>query len=213
MTQKVNVKTNYKELVDADAIAIAGAVIKGVYVEKVIPAPPPFDQTTVQKAIDELGVTITALAKAGGGKVLTSLKNKNRNELNGLLRKLAHYVQLNCNDDAQLVLNTGFQVKAKAVRSGLPLDKAEIISVANGQAKELVITVKKVLRAKSYEAEAAAVGPNNTVGPFQPAGVFTKSRMTITGLQPGTVYAIQVRAKGGPTGSGDWSDAVSQIVV
>ena len=35
--------------------------------------------------------------------------------------------------------------------------------------------------------------------------------MIVTGLTPGTVYAIQVRALGGTTGSGDWSDPVAHM--
>jgi hypothetical protein len=35
--------------------------------------------------------------------------------------------------------------------------------------------------------------------------------MTITGLTPGATYAIQVRALGGATGSGDWGDTVTRI--
>ncbi|PYR85245.1 MAG: hypothetical protein DMG18_06830 [Acidobacteria bacterium] len=47
---------------------------------------------------------------------------------------------------------------------------------------------------------------------FKQRAVFNKSRsMTITGLTPGTIYAIQVRALGGSTGSGDWSDAVTHM--
>ncbi len=126
--------------------------------------------------------------------------------LDGLLRRLSQYVQANCNDDVQFVLKSGFQAKTTPVRSQTPLDKATILSVDNGHTKQLVVATQKVPRAKLYEVQAAAVGANNTVGPFQTAGVFNKSRsMTITGLTPGTIYAIQVRALGGSTGSGDWS--------
>src|SRR5438876_7904284 len=212
MTQQVTVKTNVKRLSDPEAIASAGTVIKGVYVDKVIAAAPPFDEATLQTAVDDLKGAIAAQAQAGGGTVVTAVKKKKRNALDGLLRKLAHYVQANCNDDVQLVLKSGFQAKTIPVRSQTQLDKAKILSVDNGHTKQLVVTVQKVPRAKLYEVQAAAVGANNTVGPFQTAGVFNKSRsMTITGLTPGTIYAIQVRALGGSTGSSDWSDAVTHM--
>jgi len=159
MIQEVTVKTGFKKLSDSEALAIAGAVLKGVYADKAISAAPPFDQTTLQTAVDDLTGAIAVQAQAGGGTAVTAVKNKKRNALDGLLRKLAHYVQANCN-----------------------------------------------------EVQAAAVGANNTVGLFQTAGVFTKSRsMAITGLTPGTIYAIQVRALGGSTGSGDWSDSVTHM--
>src|SRR5438876_5492278 len=212
MTQKVIVLTGFAKLSDAEALATAGAVIKGIYVDKVFAAPPPFDEATLRTSVDDLTGSIATQAQAGGGTTVTTVKNKKRDVLDGLLRKLAHYVQANCNDDVQVVLNSGFQAKTTAVRSQVPLAKAKIVSVDNGHTKELVVRAQKIPRARSYEVQAAAVGANNTVGSFQPAGIFTKSRsMTVTGLTPGTIYAIQVRALGGSTGSGDWSDVVTHM--
>src|SRR6266568_2059601 len=212
MTQKVIVLTGFAKLSDAEALATAGAVIKGIYVDKVFAASPPFDEATLRTSVDDLTGSIATQAQAGGGTTVTTVKNKKRDVLDGLLRKLAHYVQANCNDDVQVVLNSGFQAKTTAVRSQVPLEKAKIVSVDNGHTKELVVRAQKIPRARSYEVQAAAVGANNTVGSFQPAGIFTKSRsMTVTGLTPGTIYAIQVRALGGSTGSGDWSDVVTHM--
>jgi hypothetical protein len=212
VTQKVTVKTAFPRLSDSEALATAGAVIKGIYVDKVIAAAPPLDEATLQTAVADLTGAIAAQAQAGGGTTVTAVKNKKRNVLDGLLRKLAHYVQANCNDDVQLVLKSGFQAKTIPVRSQTQLDKTTILSVDNGHTRQLAVTAQKVSRAKLYEVQVAVVGANNTVGPFQSAGFFTKSRsMIITGLTPGTIYAIQVRALGGATGSGDWSDAVAHM--
>jgi hypothetical protein len=211
MTKKVTVTLGLNKLTDTQAIAMALGIIKGaIYTDKTTFATPAVDQQALQTAVDDLNGALTAQAQ--GGTTATVVKNKKRVVLDGLLRKLAHYVQANCNDDVQIVLNAGFQAKTTSVRSQTPLDKAKINSVDNGHTTQLVVTVQKVARAKSYEVHTAAVGPNNTVGAFQPAGVFTKSRsMTLTGLTPGTIYAVQVRALGGSTGSGDWSDAVSHM--
>ena len=170
------------------------------------------DQQTLETAVNDFNGAIVAQA-AGGGTAATVAKNKKREVLNGLLRKLAHYVQANCNDDLQdFVTNSGFQARAVSVRSTAPPDKAQIQSVDNGHTTQLVVTVKKVPHAKMYQVQIAAVGANNTVGPFQPVGIFARSRsMTLTGLTPETVYAVQVRAWGGPTGFGDWSDALSHM--
>jgi len=212
MTEKITVKTGFRKLSDSQAIAMTGTVIKGAFVDKAIPAAPPFDQATLQAAVDDLTGAIAVQAQAGGGTTVTAVKNKKRDALDGLLRKLAHYVQANCNDDVQLVQKSGFQAKTTPVRSQTQLDKATILSVDNGHTKELLVTAQKVSRAKLYEVQAAAVAANNTVGTFQTAGVFNKARsMAVTGLMPGTIYAIQVRALGGSTGSGDWSDAVTHM--
>ena len=72
---------------------------------------------TLQTAMDDLKGAIAAQAQAGGGTVVTAVKKKKRNVLDGLLRKLAHYVQANCNDDVQLVVKTGFQAKTASAKS------------------------------------------------------------------------------------------------
>ena len=167
---KVTVKTGFKKLSDSQALAIAGAVINGLFVDKAIAAAPPFDETTLQTAVDDLTGAIAAQAQAGGCTAVTAVKNKKRSVLDGLLRRLAQYVQANCNDDVQFVLKSGFQAKTTPVRSQTPLDKATILSVDNGHTKQLVVAAQKVPRAKLYEVQAAAVGANNTVGPFQTAG-------------------------------------------
>jgi hypothetical protein len=212
MTEQVTVKTGFKKLPDSDALALAGTVLKGVFVDKVIAAAPPFDEATLQTAMDDLKGAIAAQAQAGGGTVVTAAKKKKRNVLDALLRKLAHYVQANCNDDAQLVVKTGFQAKTASVKSQTQLDKATILGVDNVHTRQLAVNAKKVAHAKLYEVQTAIVSANNSTGSFQSAGVFSKARsMTITGLTPGTTYAIQVRALGGATGSGDWSDTVTRI--
>src|SRR5438552_17178265 len=76
MTEQVTVKTNVKRLSDPDAIAFAGTVIKGVYVDKGIAAAPPFDEATLQTAVDDLKGAIAAQAQAGGGTVVTAFKKK-----------------------------------------------------------------------------------------------------------------------------------------
>ena len=144
MTQQVTVKTNVKRLSDPEAIASAGTVHKGVYVDKVIAAAPPFDEASLQTAVDDLKGAIAAQAQAGGGTVVTAFKKKKRNVLDGLLRKLGHYVQANCNDDEQLVVKAGFQVRAASARSQLQLDKATILSVDNVHTKQIVVNAKRV---------------------------------------------------------------------
>jgi hypothetical protein len=211
MIQNVIVKTGFQKLSDSEAIALAGAVIKGLYAAKALPAPP-MDQQVLQTAVDDMNGAIAGMAQSGGGRAATVVKKKKREVLNGLLRKLAHYVQANCNDDLQVVTNSGFQARTASVRSTAPPDKAQILSVDNGHTTQLVVTARKVPHAKMYQVLIAAVGANNTVGSFQPAGLFAKSRsMTLTGLTPGTIYAVQVRAWGGSIGFGDWSDAVSHM--
>ena len=76
MTQKVIVLTGFAKLSDAQALATAGAVFKGVYVDKVIAAPPPLEPATFETAVDDLTGAIAAQAQAGGGTAVTAVKTK-----------------------------------------------------------------------------------------------------------------------------------------
>ena len=75
MNEQVTIKTGFKKLSDSQALAIAGAVINGVFVDKAIAAAPPFDETTLQTAVDDLTGAI-ARPKQGGGTAVTAVKNK-----------------------------------------------------------------------------------------------------------------------------------------
>jgi hypothetical protein len=49
-------------------------------------------------------------------------------------------------------------------------------------------------------------------GAWQSGGLCTNSRsIPLNGLTPGKQYQVQVRAIGGSTGYGDWSDSVSHM--
>jgi hypothetical protein len=157
MNTKVIVKTGFGVLSDSQAIATAGAVIKGLYAEKSL-ATPPVDQATVQTAVDDLNGSIAVLQAQGGGMAATVVKKKKREVLNGLLRKLGHYVQANCNDDVQIVLNSGFQAKATSVRSQSPPGKVQIISVDNGQTTQLVAKIKEGLTCEALRSTYGSRG-------------------------------------------------------
>jgi hypothetical protein len=54
----------------------------------------------------------------------------------------------------------------------------------------------------------------NGTGNWTPAGTFTQARrIVLTGLMPGQIYAVQIRAVGGSVGYSDWSDAVTHMVM
>ncbi len=114
------------------------------------------------------------------------------------------------NDMAKL-LSSGFNA-VNMNRAQSPLDTPLIVEIVNGISGQLVVKVKPVKNAKSYEVRVAVVAPGGATGPWQDAGDFTDSRqMIVEGLTPGTNYAVQVRAIGGSTGYSGWSDPSSHM--
>ena len=125
------------------------------------------------------------------------------------MRKLKHYVEDNCENDLAILLSSGFQAAA-ANRDRSPIANPSILGIDRGKSDELMLKVTPIARAKCYEVRSAVVNSGNGQGPWQQAGIFTSSRITIANLVPTTTYAFQVRAVGA-AGNTEWSDPVSNM--
>jgi hypothetical protein len=144
-------------------------------------------------------------AQAHGGKAATAEKKNKQEDLISIMRKLKHYVEDKCGNDAAVLLTSGFQAAA-CTRTRSALVSPSILSVDFGNSGELVLKITPIARARCYEVRMAAVGSGNAPGPWQDMGLFTNSQsITIAELIPGTTYVFQVRAVGGSTGYSDWS--------
>jgi hypothetical protein len=185
----------------------AGSVLGKLPGNKNFPNPP-VDPAVLQAALSDFRTAAAAAVK--GGVHATAEKNRKKHELVALLRKLALYVQANCNEEVSILTSSGFQA-ASTVRTLGPLPKPDAPAVENGHTTQLLLTVPKVPKAKSYEVQVAPV-TGSTIGAWQGAGTFTKSRkLPVNGLTPATTYAFRVRAIGGTTGCSDWSDPVTHM--
>src|ERR1043166_6584336 len=107
--KQLRVVIGFNAFTDYEVETTGNAVITGaLYTDKILFPSPPVDLPTLQTAVSDFTVSITAAA--GGGVHATSDKNKKRHGLIGLLRKDALYVEANCNGDETAVLAAGFQV-------------------------------------------------------------------------------------------------------
>lgn len=178
-------------------------VLANLYENAAYPTPP---VTKVALEAAQQAFDIAIGAQEQGGTAATATKNEKREELVELLRQLAAYVETACNNDLPTLLSSGFHA-ASTNHAQQPLEKPIIVTVNNGISGQLVVKVKTVPNARSYEVRYATVGAGGTLGPLQSGGIFTDSRaMPVGGLTAGTMYHIQVRAVGGSTGYSDWSD-------
>ena len=161
-----------------------------------------------------LSESITAFSNAmasqhTGGPPATSAKNDKRDQLIRNLMELASYVQIKSGGDLTLVLNSGFRATSKE-RTSIPLPAPIALKVTNDGEGQLVVKVKAIKNARSYEVlYSLSDAPPGTDGQVLP---FTQSRsMRITGLISGKRYVIQVRAIGGSLGTSNWSDPISHV--
>jgi hypothetical protein len=136
-----------------------------------------------------------------GGPPDTAAKNNQRQVLLGMLRQIAAYVQINCNNDMAVLLSSGFQA-ASTNRTQTPLDQPIELVIENGVSGQLVASVKPVKNTSLYEGRV-----KGATGDWLPS-VFTgdSQHIEFNALTPGQNYTAQVRALGGSTGQSDWSD-------
>jgi len=143
---------------------------------------------------------------AAGGPPDTAAKNSSRQALLGMLRQVASYVQINCNNDMATLLSSGFEAMSTN-RAQTPLEQPTGLALQNGTTGQLIARVDPVKNTSLYEGRIK--GPT---GDWLPS-VFTgdSQHIIFNGLTPGTTYTVQIRALGGSTGQSDWSDPSSHM--
>jgi len=138
--------TRFCQAADPDLLSRGYAVAAG------IPSNPayaslPVDPAGVKADLDKLSA---AMGKAlDGGKKAIAQKNKQRGVVITMLRKLAHFVEVNCNNDAP-------------GGSPQPLDRPVILNVDHGHTGELLAKITPVKNARQYEVRCGALTGGTT---------------------------------------------------
>ena len=199
----VRVSVAFTRLQDAEIRGFVGRVIEGMTANPAFPSPP-VTMAALEAAADDFSDKLAG-AKMGGP-MDTAAKNNSRDSLMVLLRRIAVYVQLHCNNDLTTLLGSGFQA-ASTNRSQTPLERPVGLTVKNGNSGQLVASVRPIKNKGMYEGRI-----KQKDGDWLPS-VFSgdSRRVTFNGLTPGTMYTIQVRALGGATGQSEWSDPSSHM--
>ena len=206
MSHRIRIAGGFGKQTPEQLVITADAVISGLTNNPAFPAPT-VDLKAVQTAADDLKAAVAA--QAHGGTAATAEKNNKQEALIKILFKLKHYVEDNCENDLAILLSSGFQA-ASANRDRSPIANPSILGIDRGNSDELMLKVTPIVRAKCYEVRSAVVSSGNGQGPWQQAGIFTSSRITIANLVPTTTYAFQVRALGA-VGTTEWGDPVSHM--
>ena len=167
------------------------------------PAPALADITTAINAF------ATAVADAvDGGKTLTAIKNEKRAALVTLMRQLASYVQVACNEDMAVLLSSGFPTqKPQREPIGVLAAPSNLTVTFGPRTGELRATTAPVSGAAIYNWQVStAANPNVLVQTAQT----TAANNTFTSLTPGVVYQVTVNVVGA-AGPSNWADPVLQM--
>lgn len=159
---------------------------------------------------------IAALVKADNGtKSDTALKDQRRAELEELLTLQALDCVKIANGDLALYLTTGYEAKdTKGQPTGeLPQVTGVALSYGNN-AGELKASWDVISDANNFTVQAFsdAANPDGSIQKQYTVGKIGRSQTTLNGLPNGQLVFVRVRANGGSTGFGDWSDVAEKRV-
>jgi hypothetical protein len=171
---------------------------------------PPVDMNAFKADIDGFSGLMTL--SLDGSKKAKSEKKKKREALAKSLRLLGRYVEIMCKNDMTTFLSSGFEAASTTRTPQQPLPPASILKIEHGNSGELLVALKSLPRARSYDVRYAPIPAGGATPTTWTTETFASAKIAvpINGLTPGTNYAFQVRAFG-KLGYTDWSDSVLRV--
>ena len=167
---------------------------------------PPFDLAELKSSAQALEQA--DIAAQDRGSALIDRRKRLEQGVIGQLRELAAYVQFIAQGNPQIIYAAGFETASQNT-SQTPLPRPQLYSIYNPASTQLGLKVKPLRNARVYEVQV-----HTGDGQWRPQQTFQNTRrMWVTGLVPGTMYWVRVRAIGGSTGQSDWSDTVSHMCI
>ncbi len=176
---------------------------------------PPVPLDDFKNTLDEF--TTSIYTAADGGKKAIIERNKLRDEVVKMMRKLGHWVEANCDQDVAKLRSTGF-LPAYTNRPGrasqVPLPQPIIRKLQNGPATgQIRVSVSPLQGARNYELRYAVNDNEGRPGAWTVLPPYQNSRnISVNGLTPGNAYLFQIRAFGNGKLT-DWSDSATRIAI
>jgi hypothetical protein len=171
------------------------------------PNPPLTTVADATKALRTASEEVNAARMESRNK--TVIQNQREDQLQGLLRQLASYVDNISNGDEALITSAGMQVQAASSGRG-ELTVPTAFNATSGDSEgEIDLSWNPVQHAQSYVIESSLDAP--PAAKWEHRLATTKSKATLSNLTSGTRYWFRVAAIGSQ-GQGGWSDISMRIV-
>ena len=173
---------------------------------------PPVDMPGFKAAIDAYTAAVADALE--GGKATTIERDRRRLDASIMFRVLGHYVEMTCKNDMATFVSSGFLLSTTGQKTPpQPVSIPLIISLDQGSTGQLLVSVRPVANARSYDVRYA---PDPAAGAAinwsMVTATSTKPAIPINDLTRGVNYAVQVRAFG-KLGFSDWSSPVERICI
>jgi hypothetical protein len=153
----------------------------------------------------------TALAAADNGtKGATAIKDQRRDELEQLITLQAYDCAKISNGDMPLYLTTGYAARNTKGSPTGPLSQVTGLSLDYGKNNgELIAGWSPIPDAENFTVQAFTDinNPDSSVVKEYMKHKIGRRKTTLSGLPSGQIVFIRVRANGGSTGFGPWSNA------
>jgi hypothetical protein len=206
--RRIKVWLNWVRSAPAVLLTRAGAVYIGLNGNPAFPKPP-FPLSDLSREIDGLRDSIGKAAD--GGKLARAELKGQRQLVVNMLRELAHYVELNCDGNEELLRSTGFE-PAPTARVQKPTLSKWIRSLRQGpNSGDVLARLVDDPQAADYRLRwtvAPAEGEPETWVEIPVSS--TRPATLIKGLKPGVTYLFQARVLL-DSGYTDWCDPVSYL--
>jgi hypothetical protein len=161
----------------------------------------------ITTALDDLGDKIAAAA--GRDKTAIAARNAAWETAKSLIRQLASYVQMHCQNDLAILLTSGFTAAKTPAPVG-PLGAPQNVRLSRTKMSgQLQLRFKSVHGVTAGYTVQTASDP---AGPFTDYLNTSTSRVLIDGRTPLTTVWVRVRATGAQ-GPGPWSEPACIIVL
>jgi hypothetical protein len=119
---------------------------------------------------------------------------------NGLMKRLAVYVQHVSEGNEKIIVSSGFEAKRTPSTPVEPTNPSNVRGKATIHSGEVIVRWDKANGARVYTTEVCADGTTWT-----PCGVSTKTSLVVSGLLSGSKPRFRIAAIG-PTGQSGWSE-------
>jgi hypothetical protein len=140
-------------------------------------------------------VDATSTAQFGDRRAIFQ-RNTLGEELKEMLRQLGAYVAFVAQGDGNVILSSGFEVRRDAEPTPPLTEPADVSASRSGQSGQVFLDWAAVRYALNYQVELTTTDPVDPAAVWTPAGLSSKSKLTVDNLTPGTYYWFRVKAYG-----------------
>ncbi|SEN01686.1 Fibronectin type III domain-containing protein [bacterium A37T11] len=207
--KSLKVVSNYVKLNDSDLNTQASRVLQFMTDNANFPTPVP-DMAVYGAAVTDYAQKWEVASKGGSAQDV-KLKNESRVVLIDLMKQLAFHVNTVSKGTGSMLESSGFRLIAPDRNIGIPHTPERLRLSDLELSGHMRFDFDAVTDAWEYEytlSSGVDEGGQLLWGEVQTT---TKSRSNeLSGLLPGTIYRLRVRARNG-RGRSDWSEAVSRM--